>query len=419
MNLIKILKPTPPQEHSWGNWQTSRIPVWKIGVGSTCALFILGASALYFRAEFRKAELERVLATPKSVETSSADLSGPQLLLSSKNDSSPTATPESIIPLDIQADLDAVLAVATNLIRNPRETRPVDNPDFLPSLDTPDSENSDSAQRNEFRNTSLTTRPLEAIPESKYHAAAASHSDLGRHGGSSAIIPESIDAEALARKEISSTAIRVGRHQLIPIQAISSASRPVNKSESSTAISFNNPQLMSRDDALKDLPALPPRTTGHAAGSFSGLIRAIPIPENELVLLPDSMGLSPNLGRKPTLIPFTQSRLTNIPKSMRGKPAMVSTVNIKSGGTVERFSVHTPLEPGPSGQGAHKEITPYQSSTVVCTPWIVQPGQSLESLAAALSILPGEILDINHIASVVTGQKIHLPIQDHLTQSRY
>lgn len=68
-----------------------------------------------------------------------------------------------------------------------------------------------------------------------------------------------------------------------------------------------------------------------------------------------------------------------------------------------------PLPPSDPGGGETDTDDESHDFPGQCIPWVVQPGQTIESLAAATGTTPAEIRKINKVASIRPGQMIKLP----------
>ncbi len=382
-------EPYPVDPHRWGEWVETRVPYRRIILLSLVAILFVGSGYLYHRAAGRKAMLQNIISKRPAPEAT--------------NESKPEATESaynSVTPLSLEAQskMDAFLAKATNLSRSSRDVRPMD----FPGISNPGVS---------ITSRSATSAPKEAVPEAVFPAAAIAPSSA---------TDSLTDTSALEPNSTADTA-----HEIVPIRAISSR----RQDGSHAAIGENSPMV--REELPFDAPALR-RPPGYQAGSTSGLLRAVPVPSTGPTFEEPTGQLKPSLVNSVASVPLTSVPLTpTLSKPQEGRPAKSATVNLRFGDTVRRFSIraYEPMQVGGnspvpttkrkkylSAADNLADYVVYQEDPVNCTPWIVQPGQSVESLAAALKILPGEIRDINQVSSVIPGQLIYLPV--HNTEIR-
>tara|TARA_R110000850_G_scaffold17996_12_gene54618 strand:+ start:442 stop:1590 length:1149 start_codon:yes stop_codon:yes gene_type:complete len=381
----------------WGNWEQASLYDWKHIAVAIVVVIALGATGIHYRTSSREAMLKQLQSAGTSSERAS-ELEGAQR--SPEPFKARQATSQEVaIALAAQADIDAYLTVATNLIRNTRSIRPL-------------AKNASVSEESQ-KSVSAATSPLEVSPTSRHLSSAVSVTEFMRRLET----PREDQPPRSARNTpLDLNAPRDRGHVIVPIHAISTnrstignRTKALPANAQSPESSFNRPELRIRK-TVTDLPALP-QHEAFGAASRSDIIRAIPVPHFDRVFRQPSGNLDPAL--KNRVIPFSHGSQTAIAR----KPAKAATVNVNSGGKVQRFTLRM-IEPSTSENGSILPPQVYQSQTIECTPWIVQPGQSLEELAAGLAIMPGEILDINSIGGIVAGQKIFLPIHQ-LTQNQY
>ncbi len=386
-------EPYPVDPHRWGEWVETRVPYRRIISLSLVAIMFVGSGYLHYRAASRKATLQNIIS--KRPATEATKKSKPEGTESAYNSVSPLSR-------EAQSKMDAFLVKATNLSRSSRDVRPMD----FPGISSPGAS---------VTSRSATSAPKEAVPEAVFPAAA--------------IAPSSAtelltDTTALEPNSSVDTA-----HEIVPIRAISSR----RQDGSHAAIGENSPMV--REDLPFDAPALR-RPPGYQAGSTSGLLRAVPVPATGPTFEEPTGQLKPSRVNSVASVPLTSVPVPvpltpTLSKPLEGRPAKSATVNLRVGDTVRRFSIraYEPMQVGGnspvpftrrkkyhSAANNLADYVVYQEDPVNCTPWIVQPGQSVESLAAALKILPGEIRDINQVSSVIPGQLIYLPV--HNTEIR-